>query len=147
MLGDPQEVRSIKHWNQGKKMKIGITSQNFRTITGHAGKARRFLIFDIDPKTGEIYEADRLNLTQEMSLHYFSGDQHPIDQVDVLITGSCGEGLRRRMERHGVKVITTSEMDTVVAAQAVARGEPLAPPAPHSHEQSVSIQIDKIGKT
>ena len=28
-------------------MRIGVTSQNFRTITGHAGKTRRFLIYDV----------------------------------------------------------------------------------------------------
>jgi len=27
-------------------MRIGVTSQNFRTITGHAGKTRRFLVFE-----------------------------------------------------------------------------------------------------
>jgi hypothetical protein len=26
-------------------MRIGVTSQNFRTITGHAGKTRRFLVY------------------------------------------------------------------------------------------------------
>lgn len=28
-------------------MKIAVTSQNFRTVTAHAGKTRRFLVFDI----------------------------------------------------------------------------------------------------
>ena len=28
-------------------MRIAVTSQNFRTVTGHAGKARRFLVFDV----------------------------------------------------------------------------------------------------
>jgi predicted Fe-Mo cluster-binding NifX family protein len=123
-------------------MKIGITSQNFRTITGHAGKARRFLIFEVDQTSGEIKEADRLNLPKEMSMHYFSGDQHPIDQVDVLITGSCGEGFRRRMDMRGIKVITTSEIDTVVAAQAVAKGEPLPAATTIPHEQQASIKVD-----
>ncbi|MEW8693532.1 MAG: nitrogen fixation protein, partial [Candidatus Thiodiazotropha endolucinida] len=27
-------------------MKIAVTSQNFRTITQHAGKTRRFLIYE-----------------------------------------------------------------------------------------------------
>jgi hypothetical protein len=29
-------------------MKIAVTSQNFSTITGHAGRARRFLMYDIN---------------------------------------------------------------------------------------------------
>ena len=40
-------------------MKIGITSQNFRTITGHAGKTRRFLVFE--PRAdGQIGETGRM---------------------------------------------------------------------------------------
>ncbi len=38
-------------------MRIGVTSQNFRTITGHAGKTRRFLIFEQDA-TGALHEAE-----------------------------------------------------------------------------------------
>ena len=28
-------------------MKIAVSSQNFRTVTAHAGKARRFIVFDL----------------------------------------------------------------------------------------------------
>jgi predicted Fe-Mo cluster-binding NifX family protein len=128
-------------FKEKEQMKIAITSQNFRTITGHAGKASRFLIFDADPLSGDIKEAERLEMPKEMAMHSFSGDQHPLYKVDVFITGSCGAGFRKRMEMHGVKVITTSERDPFVAAQAVAKGETLATPLPHSHEQLVSIQI------
>jgi predicted Fe-Mo cluster-binding NifX family protein len=30
-------------------MKIAVTSQDFRTVTGHAGRARNFLIYDAQP--------------------------------------------------------------------------------------------------
>ena len=30
-------------------MRIAVASQNFRTVTGHAGKSRRFLVFDVAP--------------------------------------------------------------------------------------------------
>ena len=53
-------------------MKIGITSQNFRTITGHAGKTRRFLIY-ADDGSGKAVEIDRLDLPKEMSMHAFRG--------------------------------------------------------------------------
>jgi predicted Fe-Mo cluster-binding NifX family protein len=122
-------------------MKIAITSQNFRDITGHAGKARRFLIYEADQSSGEAHEIERLDLPKEMSMHYFSGEQHPIDQVDVLITGGCGDGFMQRMEMRGVGVIKTSETNIALAVQAAAKGEPLASPMPHPHEQRVSIQI------
>ncbi len=122
-------------------MKIGVTSQNYRTITGHAGKARRFLIFATDPTSGEVKEIERLDLPQEMSMHYFSGGPHPIDQVDVLITGGCGAGFMRNMEMRGIKVITTSATDPIQSAQAVLNGEPLPAVAPESNSQQVTFTL------
>ncbi|MEN8166818.1 MAG: nitrogen fixation protein [Pseudomonadota bacterium] len=115
-------------------MKIGITSQNFRTITGHAGKTRRFLIIGQD-EAGKPVELDRLDLPREMSLHEYQVDDHPIFAVDVLICGSCGQGFIQRMASHGVQVITTSETDPYVAAKSVLSGEPLPAALPHDHSQ------------
>lgn len=113
-------------------MKIGVTSQNFRTITGHAGKTRRFLIYTPDDK-GVPKETDRLDLPKEMSMHEFRGFNHPLDELDILITGSCGEGFIRRMDAKGVRVIATSETDPVKAASMVLAGNDLPAAAPHSH--------------
>jgi predicted Fe-Mo cluster-binding NifX family protein len=114
-------------------MKIAVTSQNFRTITQHAGKSRRFLVFEKHPTTGQAYELARLDLPKEMSMHEFRGDNHPIFEMDYLITGSGGQGFIQRMTRAGVEVILTSEQDPLIAVQAVLEGKPLAPPAPHDH--------------
>ena len=96
-------------------MKIGITSQNFRTITGHAGKTRRFLV--LSPQAnGTVQEVERLNLPKEMSMHEFRGDAHPVYDLDVLITGGCGEGFTQRLAFYGVKVIATAETDPLKAA-------------------------------
>ena len=113
-------------------MKIGITSQNFRTITGHAGKTRRFLIYTPDGQ-GTPLETGRLDLPKELSMHEFRGAEHPLDDLDVLITGSCGEGFVKRMATKGVRVIATSETDPARAASMVLRGDNLPPAAPHNH--------------
>ena len=114
-------------------MKIAVTSQNFRTITQHAGKTRRFLIFERDPATGEVREMARLDLPKELSMHEFRGQEHPIFEMDYLIAGSGGQGFIGRMASEGVQVILTAEQDPLTAAQAVAEGRPLAPPAAHEH--------------
>jgi predicted Fe-Mo cluster-binding NifX family protein len=114
-------------------MKIAVTSQNFRTITQHAGKTRRFLIYEQDSKTGQAHELARLNLPKQMSMHEFQGDSHPIFEMDYLITGSSGQGFIQRMKREGVEVIITSEQDPVVAVTALLEGKPLPPPEPHTH--------------
>ena len=88
-------------------MKIAVTSQNFRTVTGHAGKARRFLIYQ-PGSDGLPVESLRLDLPKEMSMHEFhSGGAHPLDDMDVVITGSCGAGFAQRLARRGVRVVVT----------------------------------------
>lgn len=115
-------------------MRIGITSQNFRTITGHAGKTRRFLVYLGDPETGSLREAERIALPKEQSLHEYKGDEpHPIQSFDVLITAGCGQGFIRRMAAWGVQLHVTAETDPLTAAQAVLRGDSLPPPVPHEH--------------
>ncbi len=114
-------------------MKIAVTSQNFRTITGHGGKARRFLVYTPDA-TGALHEVERIDLPKEMSFHEFHGEgPHPVDGVDVLITGSCGHGFAQRLSGRGVCVMVTGETDPLAAARAVLEGRPLPAPAPHEH--------------
>ncbi|MEZ5839222.1 MAG: NifB/NifX family molybdenum-iron cluster-binding protein [Hyphomicrobiales bacterium] len=115
-------------------MKVGVTSQNFRTITGHAGKTRRFLVYRASD--AGILEIDRLDLPREMSMHEFSGvGIHPLDDLDVLITASCGDGFRNKMARRGVEVLLTSEEDPERAVSTLLAGgaAALPPPAPHEH--------------
>lgn len=54
-------------------MKIAVTSQNYRTVTPHAGKTRRFLVYDVSPDRVPT-EVERLDLPRDMSLHEFHGD-------------------------------------------------------------------------
>ena len=113
-------------------MKIGITSQNFRSITAHAGKTRRFLVL-VQDTMGKPTELERIDLPKEMSLHEYHGDDHPIFKLDVLVTGSSGDGFIRRMQAHGVQVIATSETDPYKAASSIFAGEDLPPAEPHAH--------------
>lgn len=124
-------------------MKIGISSQNFRSITGHAGKSRRFILFTAD-ESGSVTETGRLDLPKEMSLHEFHGEQHPLFELDVLITGGSGQGFINRLARHGVKVITTSETEPIVAAELCAAGRPLpeAPVHEHQHHDRSKVMLE-----
>lgn len=82
-------------------MRIAVASQNFRTVTPHAGKTRRFLIFEV--ATGApAREAGRLDLPKELSIHEFRGEgPHPLDEVEAVIAGSAGAGFVRRMAARG----------------------------------------------
>lgn len=116
-------------------MRIAITSQNFKTITNHAGKARRFLVYEAGDQSLPM-EVERLDLPAEMSLHAYHGEDHPLFLLglEVLITQSAGQGLVQRLSRHGIRVLVTSESDPVPAVSRVAAGVPLAPGLPHDHD-------------
>lgn len=121
-------------------MKIAITSQNFRTITGHAGKTRRFLIYSQDT-SGKATETGRIDLPSGMSLHDYAGPDHPLYEFDVVITGGCGEGFIQRMQAQGVQVMATSETDPLAAASAILAGDNLPPPLPHDHHDDHGAAI------
>jgi len=118
-------------------MRIAITSQNFRTITGHAGKSRRFLILEADGQD-EPQEVERLELPPEMSLHDYPGDDHPLFELglDAIVTQSAGDRFIERMTRHGILVHATSATDPVAAAQALASGQVLPVGLPHAHDHT-----------
>ncbi len=116
-------------------MRFAITSQNFRTITGHAGKARRFMIFEVQ-SPDEIAEVTRLDLPINMAIHGFDHTlQHPLDETDILITGSAGDGFVMRMAQRGVRVVRTGETDPIEAIRGCFLGN-LKPPMPHDHESA-----------
>jgi len=131
-------------------MKVAVTSQNFRTITGHAGKTRRFLLYEVGPD-GKVSDAGRLDLPKEMSLHEHHGaGPHPLDQAEVLITGGCGHGLAQRLAGRGIRVVVTGETDPRSAVTKLAAGDTLAPAlsgehGDHHHEHQHEHGCDCAG--
>jgi predicted Fe-Mo cluster-binding NifX family protein len=114
-------------------MRIAITSQNFREVTGHAGHARRFLVFRIDD-ADSIVLVDRLDLPKEFAIHGFDDRQpHPLYEMDVLLTGGAGEGFKQRLAQRGVRVIATGETDPETAIRGFLAGVVKTPEA-HDHE-------------
>jgi predicted Fe-Mo cluster-binding NifX family protein len=102
-------------------MRIAVTSQNFRTVTPHAGKTRRFLIYEAQSGTDPA-EVARLDLPREMSFREFGGGPHPVDGVDVLLTGSAGDGFVRKMTARGIRVVVTEESNPIQAVKDVLLG-------------------------
>lgn len=114
-------------------MRIAVGSQNYRTVTPHGGRTRRFLVYEV-PAEGEPAEVERLDLPKELAFHEFHGDgPHPLDTVDVLIVGSAGPGFIRRLGARGITAVTTSEEDPATAVKAWRDGT-LPPAPPHRDE-------------
>ncbi len=111
--------------------KIAVASQNRRNVTGHAGKCRRFWVYDIE--SGAVKGRQLLELPREQSFHEHTGaEPHPLQGVQVLITGGMGEGLARRLAGMGIEGLVTSETDPDHAVAAYLAGTlPLGQPEAH----------------
>ena len=102
-------------------MKIAVSSQNQTNVTGHLGHCQKFWIYDVDDTT--IQNKQLLQLTKNQSFHESSPKEtHPLDDVQVLISGSMGNGLSRRIESKGIKPIVTPETDPDTAVNAYLAG-------------------------
>jgi len=114
-------------------MKIAVTSQNRRDITEHAGRCRNFWVYDVDD--GIILDSMLVELPKESSFHDSSPHEpHPLDGVEVLISGGMGDGLRMRLARRGIEALVTTERDPEHAVKAWLAGcLPLGQPHAHSH--------------
>ncbi|MGO3931455.1 NifB/NifX family molybdenum-iron cluster-binding protein [Rhodopseudomonas pseudopalustris] len=111
-------------------MLIAVASQNFWTVTAHAGKSRRFLVFKVAPCRAPL-EVDRLELPKELTIHEFKGEgAHPLDAVDIVIAGSVGTGFVSRMAERGVRAVATSEINPAIAVARFVVGT-LTPPPTH----------------
>jgi predicted Fe-Mo cluster-binding NifX family protein len=107
-------------------MKIAIaTKDNWTTVSGHAGQARDWLVYDCEP--GQlIAEPHRIQLSNEQLPHYFKDDgPHPLHGVEIVVAASAGEGYFRHMEKWGTQVLLTGEVDPLIALKKILNGEAL----------------------
>ena len=110
-------------------MKIAVASKDGKTVGGHAGRARRWLVYAVDDG-GAVSAPEIVSFGAEMVFHNFADDQpHPLDGVTALIAASAGEGFLKRMARRGIDARLTSEGDPVAAVRAYHTNS-LPPPKP-----------------
>ena len=129
-------------------MKIAVTSQNFRTVTNHAGRARRFLVYAVEAGNSPV-EIDRFKLAKEMSMHEMGGSDaaHPLDDVDVVISASFGPGFARKMATRSIIASLSEESDPVRAVEDyLEHGQRLPDPSKgcgedHHHHHEASGEV------
>ena len=97
-------------------MKIAVASSDFRSVSGHAGRAKRWLVFSVDAQS-TVSAPEHLELPADQVFHYVeeSGAAHPLDGIDAVITLSAGDGFVKHMEKRGATVALTAEKDAVKA--------------------------------
>jgi predicted Fe-Mo cluster-binding NifX family protein len=115
-------------------MKVAVVSDDFETLSGKVGKARRFLMYEADRTSQPMLER-KMELPEHIptfhDLHDDDDTLHPLDGT-LLITAEAGEGFRERMQRRAITVVITSEQDPEQAIKQMLDGSlPEVPPTPH----------------
>lgn len=112
-------------------MKIAVVSEDFRTLSGSAGKARRFLLFEVEegkrPCLTKYFELPDCYPTYH-ELHEDDLTSFPLDGM-TLITSEAGVGFRERLARRGTSVHITSERDPHTAVILLLEGKLPSEPA------------------
>ncbi len=102
-------------------MKFAVASDDFQSVSGHAGHAARFLVFEAE--TGkEPVEIARIDLTEDQTIHNFQGGAHPLDGVEVLIAGSAGSCFVERMRERGIVTVAVKGITAAMAVSAYLAG-------------------------
>jgi predicted Fe-Mo cluster-binding NifX family protein len=123
-------------------MKIAVTSQNRKSITEHAGRCRKFRLFEIED--GRIAGTELLEFAKGQSFHESSPHEaHPLDVVDVLISGGMGNGMIQRLRNKGVTGIITSQSDPEIAVMLYLKGKLQSEePHEHSHHEHQQVKLE-----
>lgn len=97
-------------------MKIALSMQNGRDLSGHAGRCTRFALFTIENK--EILSKEMIAFGEEATFHSIFHNnslpfsEHPLHDVDVIISTSMGPGFVQKMRMHGIDALQTSVKET-----------------------------------
>ena len=117
--------------------KVAVSSQNKKTITGHAGGCRNFFIYTID-KQGS-FEKTALKLSKEETLRFtFHDDTSPdpsnkLFNMDIIITQGIGQGGINKLAQKNVKAYIVQEKDPDTAIKKMIEGTLMVHSEGHQH--------------
>lgn len=127
-------------------MKIAVAVNNdYTKVTGHAGRARHWLVYDASPEANTA-QPHRVELAPQMVFHHYEGTGgHPLDGIETVIAISAGEGFMARMKARGVDARQTAETDPQKAV-ADYLAECLAAPKPRPIGALICKAFDLFSK-
>ncbi len=121
-------------------MKIAVTYQNGRTISGHAGRTNRFLVYTIENQ--KVVEKQDLNLDENQAFHSIFHDgvkpvpEHPLLNIVAIITGKIGAGFFQKMKMNNIEAISTEERDPDLTIEKLLNGKLEVIPFDENHHCS-----------
>lgn len=107
-------------------MKIAVaTKDNWSVVSGHAGKAHDWLVYDCQPGAA-LPAPQKITLSDAQLPHHFKDEgPHPLHGVEIVVAASAGDGYIRHMEKWGAQVLLTGESVPLNALQKIIAGEAL----------------------
>ncbi|MDR3221599.1 MAG: hypothetical protein LBU46_06295 [Candidatus Accumulibacter sp.] len=91
-------------------LRIAVSSQNRETVTGQAGRCRKFWVYEI--RGNKVDSKTLRELTPEQTLHSSPlGGGHPLDDVHVMISTGISPFLYQRLQHGGIRPFITEEVD------------------------------------
>ncbi|MCR6631568.1 MAG: hypothetical protein NVV74_16845 [Magnetospirillum sp.] len=126
-------------------MKVAVASSDFVKVAGHAGRARKWLVYEV-AEDGSVGQPNRVELEHDNVFHYAEdGRPHPLDGIAALIAQSAGDGFLKNMEKRGVRPVLTAETDPDKAVRDFL-AETLSPPKPRPIGSLICKTIDLFSK-
>lgn len=126
-------------------MRVAIATSDFAKVAGHAGRARKWLIYTVDGNGG-TGAPERVELSSDEVFHYAAdGEPHPLDGVDAVVAQSAGDGFLRNMEKRGIRPVLTAETNPAKAVHDLL-AETLAPARARPIGALICKTIDLLSK-
>jgi predicted Fe-Mo cluster-binding NifX family protein len=115
-----------------KNLQIAVCSQDTSTVTGHAGKCRKFFLFQI--QDGKVMDKSLVEISEDETFHA-GGHRLPVklSGIKVLISGGMGQRLFHRLEEMAVEGYITQEKEPQQAVAKYLNGS-LDNQGPHTHK-------------
>jgi predicted Fe-Mo cluster-binding NifX family protein len=114
--------------------KIAISSQDQKTVTGHAGRCQNFFIYTVDQE-GK-FEKEAVHYEKDNTLHegiHGTKGEHPLFDMDIILTLDLGQGAISVLETKGVRVYMIQEENPDTAITKLIDGSLKAYVAPEAH--------------
>ena len=119
-------------------MKIALSMQNGRDLSGHAGRCTGFLVYTIENDT--IQSKKLVEIDMDMTFHsifhdgVYSFSQSPLHDIKCIISGSMGLGFVQKMKSNGIEALQTDEQNPDSLIEKYIRGDlVLTTPINHHH--------------
>lgn len=104
-------------------MNIAVSTTDGKTICGHLGKCRDFIIFETD---GKQIKGKRLISSGGACPGHGTGSGHnisPFDGCHAVITQGMGQGMLNGLAQAGIQPVITGQSDPDTAVMEFLRGE------------------------